>query len=82
MLGPSACSSKSATLSSDKPGRSWPRSRATTLNGLRDGALRRVARPRRRMSLTVSRKDRPDRRVSAFSLAATSSSRVRVVLMQ
>ena len=44
-------------------------------------AARRDARPRRSVSFTTSRNALPVRRVSLFSLAATSSSRVRVVLI-
>ena len=40
-----------------------------------------VARPRRNVSLMTSLKERSSRRDSALSFAATSSSKVRVVLM-
>ena len=64
-----------------KPWLEIPRSRALTLNGCRGAVVRRLASPRRSVSLTISRKGRPARRDSALSLAATSSSRVRVVRM-
>jgi hypothetical protein len=63
-----------------KPGRSLPRLRALTLKALRRGA-RRVANPLRNVSFTTSLNGLPARRDSALSLAATSSSRVRVVRM-
>src|SRR5262249_2942290 len=75
---PSACSINSAALSKESPGRRFPKSRAVTLNGWR-AATRRLANPRRSVSLTTSRNGRPARRDSAFSFAATSSSRVKVV---
>jgi hypothetical protein len=48
------------------------------LSLVRDAGL---ANPRRSVSLTISPKGRPARRDSAFSVAATSSSRVKVVRM-
>jgi len=66
-------------LSRFKPGRSRPRSRAWTLNGVRPFPREGVTSPRRRVSLTTARKGRPERRACDFSFAATSSSSVRVV---
>jgi hypothetical protein len=72
---------RSATLSWESPGRRFPRSRGVALKGCRGAVTRRLAGPRRRLSLTTSRKGRPVRRDSALSLAATSSSKVMVVRM-
>ena len=51
------------------------------LTASRLAAVRRLASPRRSVSLTISRNGRPARRASASRLAATSSSRVSVVRM-
>ena len=52
---------------------------AFTLKGLRGLPPRWLTNPRRSVSLTTSRNERPARRDSALSLSATSSSRVSVV---
>src|SRR6185436_20903421 len=70
---PSTLSSRPARESRLKPGRRRPRSRATTLNGGAFPIRRWLASPRRRASFTTSRKVRPERRASPFSLFATSS---------
>lgn len=71
----------SATLSSESPGLRSPRSRTVIVKACWRTVARRLASPRRSVSLTISRKGRPARRDSAFSFAATSSSRVSVVLI-
>src|SRR5262249_16108805 len=80
--GPSTCSMSSAILSRERPARRLPRSRAVILNGFEVREGRRVAKPRRKVSLTTSRKECPDRWDSDLSLAATSSSKVSVVRMR
>jgi hypothetical protein len=77
---PSPCSMSSATLSGESPGLRSPRSRAVILKACGWAVTRRLASPRRGISLTISRRGWSARRASALSLVATSSSRVSVVL--
>ena len=63
-----------------KPWPEIPRSRTTILKASL-AVVRRLASPRRSVSLTIARNGRPARRASALRLAATSSSRVSVVRM-
>lgn len=78
---PSARSISSQAHSMSANSGRMPVRKALTLNGFRSLLLCRRASssPSRSISLTVSLNDRPDSFVSAFNLAATSSSSVRVV---
>lgn len=67
-------------LSYDRPAPS-PSRLARTLNGGTEVERGGRRRPNRSVSFTTLRKERPLRRASASSFAATSSSNVNVVLM-